>query len=802
MKKSSRKFLLSITLFLSLLCFGMGLTFGTANLTQADDALQIVEVKQTFIHFYNSIDEYGMRTEYTIQFSENVFTDEDAVGAFAYATNFGSVSATISNDDVTNMLSKIKINKDAALNGSTIQNYGVAISKVANDTIKLHVGDPIGFTKFTFDAGLTVNGKALAENVVLYEETDGSFTTVEPEKKIFAVYTMPNGSGPRISIWSTKSYVDPNHYGEPNGLNLVTLNDIPLTYGGQLTVDWNNYWDDAKYLLGLNPYFKTDAFNALSDPLTIVFNKGFNISADENDALKETQTFILANKSKVTDWSVQSKFVPVEDVVSITKVEKTFMHGYNSCDSLSYRSEYNVTFDKDIFDDSTLQGGVLASTHSKIAVNTEKDYMVDLLNNMTINGTKLASISGGAAITKIANNAIKIYTGRPFGYAELAFPAGSSFGQKILLEGVTYYEGDDWTFSTSAPTDFKVFTAFERPVSADYYWINIWVNKKMTNFNNATTALPQIGFSANGQNVESPYAGSYGNDWDAGTTGYNIHYRVKKTAFDAGAPFVITFPKGWNYTTDSNFALKEEQKFALFINDHAWSKCYEWEELLNQEVTYKQGETTLDTTTAKIVELPDPTTLANYNAEKLFIGWTDGTNLYRAGDKVILTDTATYSVVELDAKTVGAELKIWGATSGVRFLTQISLAEWSAINPEFLGEYGTLVARADDLGENALTIEAADADSKVKKIVSSDCMVEEGIVEVRGGVENIPSLNYTKTLVSCAYLTINYTTGVGYVYTDVIERSIATVAQELLDSEYEFEADQIAWLNTYAGIEG
>ena len=218
-------------------------------------------------------------------------------------------------------------------------------------------------------------------------------------------------------------------------------------------------------------------------------------------------------------------------------------------------------------------------------------------------------------------------------------------------------------------------------------------------------------------------------------------------------------------------------------------------------MTYKQGETTIDTTSAKIVELADPTTMEDYNADKLFIGWTDGENLYKAGDKIVLTDKATYSVVELDAKTVGAELKIWGATSGIRFVTQISLADYSAINSAWLGEYGTLVARQQDLDSTELTM-ASTADAKVKKIVSTSNTIEEGIVEIRGGVENIPSLNYTKVILGRAYLTINYTTGVDYVYTGVIERSISAVAQELLNSEYEFEANQLAWLNTYAGIEG
>jgi flagellar basal body-associated protein FliL len=36
-----------------------------------------------------------------------------------------------------------------------------------------------------------------------------------------------------------------------------------------------------------------------------------------------------------------------DSVLSITKVEKVYMHGYNSIDSLGYRSEYNVTFSQD-----------------------------------------------------------------------------------------------------------------------------------------------------------------------------------------------------------------------------------------------------------------------------------------------------------------------------------------------------------------------------------------------------------------------------------------------------------------------
>ena len=358
MSRYIKKILLSSLAFLAVLCFTLPLLFSATNLTKADVKLQIVEVKQTFIHLYNSIDAYGYRTEYTIKFSEDVFSDSDAVGEFAYATNFAPATATIENADVNNMISKIKIN-NGYLTGDKIQGYGVAVSKVANDTIKLHIGQPIGFTRFTFEAGLTVNGNALDKNVVLYQETDNTFTTIEPEMKVFAVYTMPHGTGPRISIWMTKSATNANGLTSKNGFDLVTLNNVPLTYGGALTIDWNNYWDDAIYLLGANPYFNQTAFNDLASPLTLTFKEGFRLSDVESEGIVEEQTFILTNKSAVQDWGTQSKFIPIEDYVPIegelevTSVEKTFIHGYNGCDSLGYRSEYVVTFDADLFNETT-----------------------------------------------------------------------------------------------------------------------------------------------------------------------------------------------------------------------------------------------------------------------------------------------------------------------------------------------------------------------------------------------------------------------------------------------------------------
>lgn len=267
-----------------------------------------------------------------------------------------------------------------------------------------------------------------------------------------------------------------------------------------------------------------------------------------------------------------------DSALSITKVEKVYMHGYNSIDSLGYRSEYNVTFNQDIFNDTIQNGAIVASTHSNIAVNNKLDDMHTLLTTMTINGTTLSSITGGAAITKIANNMIKIYTGRPYGYAEFAFPA-TTIGGKTLT-AATFYENQDWTFSTTAPTEFKIAAAFERPVGSHAYtWISVWFNKKVPNYNNAEAAVKSITMTANGQAVDCYYG--YGNDWDAGTKYYNFHFQVKNSSFDGEAPFVITFPQGWNYSNDDNYALAQKQQFAIGEVDRDWIYLNQWIDVNN-----------------------------------------------------------------------------------------------------------------------------------------------------------------------------------------------------------------------------
>ena len=235
--------------------------------------------------------------------------------------------------------------------------------------------------------------------------------------------------------------------------------------------------------------------------------------------------------------------------------------------------------------------------------------------------------------------------------------------------------------------------------------------------------------------------------------------------------------------------------------DEKWP---EFTELTAQEITYKQGETTLGTSSATSVKLPAPEEVSNtFESSKILIGWTDGTNLYKVGETVWgLTEAKTFTLVELEATTVGMELKVWGTTSGARYLTKINYNEYAA-NAKFFGEYGTLMARDGEYTN--LTIEEANAEgSKVKNILCAQGQTvnAEGYVEIRGGVENLSAVNYEKVIAGRAYLLVNYTSGADYVYSEIITRTMKSVAEQVIaDAEPdEYSETAMNWLNTYAGI--
>ena len=150
-----------------------------------------------------------------------------------------------------------------------------------------------------------------------------------------------------------------------------------------------------------------------------------------------------------------------EGTLSIKRVEQTLLEAYNSNPG-SYRSEYWVTFDGD--DD-------MLSSH-KVGDDITATYST-FGSNIVLNASQLSAIQGGYKVFKADKNAIKIKTGRPVGYAKFEFKQGLAIGEYVLTEDATYYENQDWTFTTTAP-EFRIQTVWGRPYSnATQYQVTI-----------------------------------------------------------------------------------------------------------------------------------------------------------------------------------------------------------------------------------------------------------------------------------------------------------------------------------------
>lgn len=150
--------------------------------------------------------------------------------------------------------------------------------------------------------------------------------------------------------------------------------------------------------------------------------------------------------------------------LNVTSVRQTYVETYNSAaDGKGMRSNYVITFDNDIFTSYEVGDDVTA-------------YITETTNFMEkvkFNYSTLAAIqaSSGETVTlfKAANNALELQVNKPVLWACVEFDGELSLNGKILGETVTYYEVEDWTFSTTAPTEKKVVGVAERAYADSNY---------------------------------------------------------------------------------------------------------------------------------------------------------------------------------------------------------------------------------------------------------------------------------------------------------------------------------------------
>lgn len=868
MTKTKRKILLSIALFLALVCFAIGLNVGLApNTAKAEGTLSISSIRQINLQAgtntggnatklvmpdaanNNSASAYGWGSLYLVQFdtTENLFPLANDGDLLATASD-GTVTAVNTNYDLTSVFNSIKVGRKEASFASLAG--GSAIFKYSSNTIALKSNRVIGWTCFKFAADMSIAGYTLDSAQTWWENQDWTFTKSDVEQEfminnIWVVSTSGNYATINIahnrafavdkSLRFAHIYINGQQIVDENGKLLV---DFVQPYN-TTEANWGNEYDAGASGGAFKLYINASLIS--NKELTIQFKQGFKLSASQTDSLPADQTFKLGkdyynftNQGATGDfssmWNLSDLPVFINAEKEMRATEVNYVGGCNnSTAATGTYSEYTVKFNKNLF--ANLETGADITTYVKDNTNLMRKVLINSMPLYLINnGTTASSLLGTRAgckvtIFKVADDTVKINVKNIVYYADVTVLAGLRIGEYATAYDDRFYQDNSVsdgqsTFSKldQAPA-FKVFDvytiAYGAAASTQSSLIKIVFNrnpwiKQDANFDEFTNDFSS-GVTTNADiadaifaNGEQVYHGtgtstvtSAASEIVYGFTQLNVTIVWSKLD---GNPTVLTFANGWTVGYET---LTIEQEFMADSNNYNefWggNKLPKFTELTAQTINYKQGDNVIKTESNTKAVLPVPSDITGYVAGKLFFGWTDGEKLYKAGETIWgLTNAVDFEIVELDAATIGMGLKTYGEDGGARFETKINLAEYTAI-AKFLGSYGTLIARADDLAGSELTVESAQADSKVKMIESTQCDVRGDYVHFFGGVNAMPESNYVKTIVGRAYIEVNYASGVEYVYSEAIERVMADVANEILDGQL-YADEELDWLNKYAGI--
>ncbi len=211
-------------------------------------------------------------------------------------------------------------------------------------------------------------------------------------------------------------------------------------------------------------------------------------------------------------------------------------------------------------------------------------------------------------------------------------------------------------------------------------------------------------------------------------------------------------------------------------------------------VTKKVGSVTKEEamTAADFTLWPAPDVL-----DGQFVGWTDGSALYRAGDTYTLTGNTDFEAVVLDIyMTEGASVRLNAQNSGIRFTTNIGRDGY-----DFLEEVaknltvGTLIVPTDYIPDGKLSLETP----KVVNVPngSGDSVGWMNITmktySYGGSLVNLLPNNYIRNFSGIGYVTVEYADGSSTTfyapYDTAYARSILTVACRAYDDVEKGYAD-------------
>lgn len=206
----------------------------------------------------------------------------------------------------------------------------------------------------------------------------------------------------------------------------------------------------------------------------------------------------------------------------------------------------------------------------------------------------------------------------------------------------------------------------------------------------------------------------------------------------------------------------------------------------------------VDTVYGDTAVLPTLDPVANVKLGNVFIGWTTDpegyTTLYPAGYEMTLEGDIKLYPVWIDFNVAyGASVRKDATTRGIRFSAKVDKGIFDAGRQlNLISEVGMIVAPTSYLAKKDLTHD-----------LGAGYYSEWSTTELLGNVFHVALVNispdqYAREFSARGYLKVNYTTGVGYVYTDYNKnansRSIYQVAKSASQAG---ETDSTGTLNAY-----
>lgn len=786
MTKTYRKIFLSIATFLLVLCFGMGLSMGVANTAKASGALTVTKVEQTYLESYNSA-AGGYRSEYIVWFNDL----GDTLSGHADGADITSVYTTFGSNVTVN---------GTALSG--IQD-AYKIFKASANAIKIETGRPMGYAKFAFLTGLTIGDYVLESDVTYYENQDWTYTTTAPEFRFqmgmfrpnvteYAQFTFSHTGSGAVGN-STLAGLKVNGQMLTESETSVTLSDfgksVTQVWNGQ--ANWGGDYDNGTSGTGFHFYLKKSYLTeqlAIGD-VTFTFPAGFTIGGQ---SLAQAQTLVLPKGAPIGDNSKSYYCHMYDSSVNVTEkmiasIVQTKADGYG------HKSDYEITFSGS------------ADAFVGFSAGDDMTYYfkaIGLYDKVLANGTNLATCDANKKITftKVSANVVNMTVACCIHYIDLDFSKAMFIPTFGFYNGSqTFYENRDFSF-TESKTKPAVQVMSVYPIATGSWAtavnFKIVFNQPLGKnaSNNSNIVFEGITIGGNAATNGGASILSVAGETIYGGTQYNITVPNAFVNPADGGKVIFHIPAGIGNTVKTTEAVD----FVADHNDYSkWSTLPKFTVFEGFEVNYVQGEYHWDTT-AKTLVLATPDELPGYEDGKLFLGWSDGEKLYKAGENYTLTDDVTLTAVEIGAfETTGAAVRVVGS-AGLRFETTINTADlekWSA----YIGEYGTMLARTAELTANGETLANA-VNSSIVTIASSVVLREDGDNTVfSGGIMDMYEHNFDIEISGCAYITVNYASGSEKVYTDAIVRKASEVAQQTIaDGEYDDDA-QLEMLNKYLG---